>query len=294
MQSDKKMKFAYLILAHGNYLLLKELLKALDSPDNDIYVHLDIKAGDVDCTPFKEVVRYSKLVFIDNRVNVSWGHVSIVEATLNLLEEAVKNDYDYLHLLSGVDFPIKSNSYIQKFFQDHNGYEFVGYSKDMTEEDVRRRIVWYPFLRRDYRRKYRAAGWLNGLSYRIQKTLRWYTVRPLYTQRIGSAWFSISGKLAIELAAQKENIIKRYKYVLLPDEMFLQAFLVENNMMEKVYDDNEEFGNCCRKIDWRRGNPYVWQEKDFEELVNCPGLWARKFSEADIELVKRIAEHIKE
>ena len=64
--------------------------------------------------------------------------------------------------------------------------------------------------------------------------------------------------------------------------------------MEKVYDGYEEYGNCCRKIDWSRGNPYVWQENDFEELVNSPCLWARKFSEDQINLVKRIAKHIKE
>lgn len=293
MQS-KNMKFAYLILAHGNYVLLKELLKALDSPDNDIYVHLDKKAGHVEISQFEDAIRYSKLVFIKNRVDVKWGHISIVEATLNLLEEAVKCDYDYLHLLSGVDFPIKSHSYIQNFFQEHKGCEFVGYSNDMTEEDVKKRIVWYPFHRRDYRRKYIAAGWLNGLSYRVQKILHLYTVTPLHTQRIGSEWFSITWQLANDLVSQKKRILKRYKHVLVPDEMFMQAFLIENDLMEKVYDGHEEFGNCCRKIDWSRGNPYVWQEKDFEELVNSPCLWARKFSEDQINLVKKIAKHIKE
>ena len=58
------MKFAYLILAHGSFELLKELLKAIDAPENDIYVHLDRKAGDIDVAPFMDVVKYSKLVFI--------------------------------------------------------------------------------------------------------------------------------------------------------------------------------------------------------------------------------------
>ena len=119
------MKFAYLLLVHGNFNLLKELIGTLDSVDNDIFIHLDLKAGTIDTTPFEDIAKYSKVIFINKRVDVKWGHISIVEATFNLLEESLKGNYDYYHLLSGVDFPIKSNSYIKYFFLRNNGKEFV-------------------------------------------------------------------------------------------------------------------------------------------------------------------------
>lgn len=286
------MKLAYLILAHGSYELLKELLKALDSPDNDIFVHLDLKAGDIDVSPFYGVIRYSKLRFIENRVDVKWGHISIVEATLNLFEEAVKGDYDYLNLLSGVDFPIKSNSYIQAFFQAHQGKEFVGFSKELTIQDVKKRSVWRPFIRRDFCGKHRVLGWVNGFVIRLQRYLHVYTLSPIHQIRQGAAWYSITRQLAAEVLGQRETILRRFKHVLLPDEMFLQTFLYEHHYMDRVFNVNDEFTSCCRYIDWHRGNPYVWQEDDLDDLLQSKYLWARKFSGDNMSLIRKISESI--
>ena len=286
------MKFAYLILAHGSFHLLKELLTTLDSPDNDIYVHMDLKVSQFDEASFLENMRFSKLCFLKNRVDVKWGHISVVEATLNLLTEAVKGDYDYIHLLSGVDFPIKSNSYIQHFFEENQGKEFVGFSKTHDRDTLSKRVIWRPFVpgRPGEEPKYLMR--VNGLCVRVQKWLHFHCVSPLENLRTGSQWFSITKSLAEELVDQKERILKRYKHVFVPDEMFLQTFLYENKYMDRVYNPDDEFAGCCRYIDWDRGIPYVWQDNDFSELVDSPYLWARKFSEANLELVRRIRRYI--
>lgn len=287
------MKFAYLILAHGSFELLKELLKAIDAPENDIYVHLDRKAGDIDVAPFMDVVKYSKLVFIRKRVNVKWGKISIVEATLNLMEEAVEGDYDYLHLLSGVDFPIKSNDYIQQFFLEHQGKEFVGFSKVHTPEEMKRRLVWYPFTRRDHSGVLIILDWVNYKIAKLQIKWNWYRVSPLDHIKTGSQWCSITRQLAVDIVGQRKQMIKRFKHIFAADETFIQTYLYENHLMDRVYHVDNEFESCCRNIDWNRGRPYVWQDEDFEELVNSPYLWARKFSEKNMNLIRRIADYIK-
>ena len=44
-----------------------------------------------------------------------------------------------------------------------------------------------------------------------------------------------------------------------------------------------------RKIDWERGNPYVWHEKDYDELINSEYLFARKFDEnVDKNIIDKI------
>ena len=43
-------------------------------------------------------------------------------------------------------------------------------------------------------------------------------------------------------------------------------------------------------IDWKRGNPYVFRESDFEQLVSSGQLFARKFS---WNLDKRIVEKLR-
>lgn len=54
--------------------------------------------------------------------------------------------------------------------------------------------------------------------------------------------------------------------------------------------------NYCanvRKIDWSRGGPYVWTEKDFNELIDSNCMFARKFDEkVDPKIIELLYERI--
>lgn len=64
------MRFAYLIIAHNEPQLFRTLVRLLDDPRNDIFVHVDKRA---DIGSFKQVeTKYSGLYFIDSQV-VNWG-----------------------------------------------------------------------------------------------------------------------------------------------------------------------------------------------------------------------------
>ena len=46
-------------------------------------------------------------------------------------------------------------------------------------------------------------------------------------------------------------------------------------------------------IDWKRGNPYIFKNKDFDDLINSNLLWARKFDERiDNQIIQRIYEYL--
>lgn len=124
-----QLKHAYLIMAHEKPEIFKILLQMIDNGRNDIYVHIDSKT---DSQPFADsfsLVKNSKIIFVENRVDVRWAHISQVQAELNLFKTAYDNGgYSYYHLLSGVDLPIKSQEYIHDFFDKNNGYEFIGFS----------------------------------------------------------------------------------------------------------------------------------------------------------------------
>ena len=80
-------RHAYLILAHKNPGQLRKLIALLDDPRNDIFVHVDRK------TPFRPedwtcMCRHSGLYFLDRRIRVNWGGVSIMRCELALLEAA--------------------------------------------------------------------------------------------------------------------------------------------------------------------------------------------------------------
>lgn len=109
------MKHAFLIIAHNNPRIFETLIGLLDFKDNDIFVHIDKKADINDFTKAK--CSFSNIVFVENRLDVRWGDFSQILCEMELFRSAHSYcHYEYYHLLSGVDLPIKSNEYIHNFF----------------------------------------------------------------------------------------------------------------------------------------------------------------------------------
>ena len=144
------MKHAYLILAHTEFDLLKLLVSCLDDERNDLYVHIDRKVA---VLPELHTEK-AGLEMLENRIDVRWGDVTVVEAEYALVEAAVaKGPYQYYHLLSGVDLPLKSQDYIHRFCDENNGKEFIGYTlTEITPEVVRKVQRWHLFPE-DFRNK---------------------------------------------------------------------------------------------------------------------------------------------
>lgn len=121
------MKIAILIQCHKNPKQINLLLERLNHPDIDCYLHIDKKAD------FTDKIIHRENVFVlpdEQRVSVEWAQISQVTATLNLLNTAVagiRGGYDYYWLISGQDWPLRSADKIVKFFEEHNGTNFVQY-----------------------------------------------------------------------------------------------------------------------------------------------------------------------
>ncbi len=74
-----------------------------------------------------------------------------------------------------------------------------------------------------------------------------------------------------------------------PDEMVIQTIAMNSNFRDKIYDENNLQNGSMRKIDWARGKPYTWQTQDFDELINSPYMFARKFDETkDKEIIDKL------
>ena len=111
-----KQKHAYLVMAHDNFGILKKQLELLDDERNDFFIHIDERAAFDEGWLLKNV-KYSTVKFISRR-KVYWADYSQTQTEIDLICEAIKNagiDYAYLHLLSGVDLPIKSKKVIFDF-----------------------------------------------------------------------------------------------------------------------------------------------------------------------------------
>lgn len=99
------------------------------------------------------------------------------------------------------------------------------------------------------------------------------------------------------LVSNEKWVKKEFRFSKCCDELFLQTVLMNSpyaqNLSCTVFQN--DYKSCQRYIDWNRGNPYVFRENDFEELISSGYLFARKFdSKVDSEIINKIVAYVKE
>lgn len=280
-------RHAYLIIAHNEFGILKKLIKLLDYSENDIYVHIDKKVRNFQKEDFYHIVHRAGLFFVP-RMKVSWGGYSMVKCELRLLEQAIRKEHAYYHLLSGVDLPLQSQDVIMKFFSKHEGREFINYDETACEKtDMLDRMRYYYFFQEYFGRNIEK----NKLIYKLHWwSLYWqkrFGIDRIKRKNIifgkGHQWFSITHDCAKYILARKKEIRKMFRYTICADEMFIQTIVANSDFRVCVSS------NIHRLIDWKRGNPYTFTIEDADLLDKSFELFARKFSEKkDSEIAEMI------
>ena len=292
-------KHAFLIIAHHQFELLEKLLLLLDHQDNDIYIHISKSVKNFDFHYFERLPQKSNIYFTE-RISVVWGGSSQIETELVLLKKATEKKYDYYHLLSGVDLPLKPMKYIHDFFDKNKGKEFIQTVRNgrVTNSEVLNRVRVYHFFQNIVGRKNSLLRFVKRVLVKIQELLhinRWG--KDINNIGFGANWFSITHEFACHVVSQTDFILKRFKYTLCADEIFIQTVLNKSDFRNNVYvyDGYNPTGylNIMRHIDWQRGNPYVFKNDDFDDLISSPYLFARKFDlNVDKEIVERIFQYV--
>lgn len=234
----------------------------------------------------------AKLYIIPNPIKLYWGDISLVEAEFTLLETASANGkYAYYHLLSGVDLPLKNQNYIHDFFDRHAGQEFVEYwHSPEHQKDLDRKVSRYYLFTKSLRPNDRWHAFtmpFYNFVLILQKLLHFHRKHEVGFQK-GSQWFSITNDFCQYLLKEKAFVLKRFKYTLCPDEIFIQTVLWNSPFRKNIYRPEDEAAGNMRLIDWHRGGPYVWKKRDYDELVQSDKLFARKFSSDQMELVNHL------
>lgn len=288
------MKHAYLILAHKDDTTFRTLIKMLDYKENDIFIHMDLKNKGYKPDVIEKMIKYSNIYHI-KRKKVSWGGYSFVDAEIRLLEAATNNgEYEYYHLISGEDLPIKTQAYIHNFFHSNSGHEFIRFERENFQYEYR--IKYYYWLQNLLGRNENKIGSiLRKISINLQKICKINRNKDIKFQK-GTNWFSITDGFARYVVQKKEWIKKVFKYTYIGDEIFMQTIIIsskfKNNLYWKKFDNNTQA--IMRLIDWNRGNPYVFTIDDYEEIKNSNMLFARKFqANVDEEIILRIYEDFK-
>ncbi|MBP9998184.1 MAG: hypothetical protein KBS67_02970 [Bacteroidales bacterium] len=292
-------KHAYLILAHKSKEQICKLLELLDHERNDIYLHLDGKSK-LKYSDFKSCCKKSGLFMATPRRTVSWGGVSIMRTELQLLRQATAGSYQYYHLLSGQDLPIKSQDAIHSFFDRNQGKEFLTLweNNEQTYNSFHYRTI-LPENNRFF-----LAKKLKTMNLIFQKRHHKMVNRDM-EESFASQWFSITdafAKYTVEHEKWLNSVFRRSGQT---DELFLATLLANSPFKDNLYDktlynekDGVHSGGSMRYIDWTNSangrHPATLTAKDFDALMASDSFWARKFDiQQDATIIDMIYNRLK-
>ena len=317
------MKHAYLIQVHHQPLMLKRLVAALNTEAVFFFIHVDAKS---DAAPFYEALQGVKNVeFLRQRICVNWMGFSSVQAQLELIRAASSSQhFDYYSLLSGSDYPIKSNQQINEFLSG-NSTEYINYWKLVDRPSWLDKIEYHYYVDQFPIRDYYPKVTLRGLYWRAFFRLKPYLPKRQFLSGVtpygGSQWWTLTHD-CVELIQgyldTHPEFVQAYKNTLSPDEMVFQTIVLNSKFATatqnfKQYqewsrttsdaDKLREAGMLpedsfnLRYIDWSgnakingdRGWPATLDERDFQSLKHSEALFARKFdAEKSTALLDRI------
>lgn len=267
------MRYAYIISAYKNLGQVTRLVRRLHSDRASFLVHVDRKTDDREYEALVESLRGVPSFSFLARHTCHWGGFGHVRATLKGIDKLIRSGtpFDYVILLTGQDYPIKPNEYIEGFFEARAPNSFMGYAPLPSDS-------WSPRGGLD-----RIENWhlrLYGRHLRVPFTRRFPTgLRPYG----GGAYWCLSRECieyVADFVARRPDVVSFFRHVDIPDEIFFQTILLNSELRDTIVNDN------LRYIDWTRGRrPAILEVRDLEALRASPKLFARKFDVDQDEMV---------
>lgn len=259
-------KNCILILAHKNHNQIMRLINHLKT-DFDLYVHID-KRNKLNIKSFDNVNVYKEF-------KTYHGGVSLVIATLFLIEEAYKNNYDRYIFISGQDVPLKTNKEIINFFDTNKNKEYISYESINNSEAMYKEM------------SFRLNSYNFGKLYRlifhrnIRELLSNFPLIKRTTPKniyYGSQWWNLTNnaiKYILDYTKQNPNFLKRFNYTWGSDEFYFQSILLNSEFKNNCINDN------LRYLIWGVGTPINFTIKDYDDIKNNinNNIFSRKFDE---------------
>lgn len=292
------MEKAYIIMAHKNPRQVHRLVSRLNDGFSEFFIHID---KTVAIAPFENIKEIGKVVQFIERVDSKWGGFGSVQASLNGLK-AIKNSgksFDHIFLLSGQDYPIKTNAAIDQFLAKSPYSVFIEYFpipnykkwSGKNRGGLYRVDKYYFGLKKQEillsKTMNFLAGYLHFLQRKIPNVLKPYA---------GSQWWSMDMKM-LNYILDYDNNHPEYrafhKYTFVPDELYLQmivANISNKTLIQTIENNNKRF------MIWEKASsahPNILRAKDFGAIIASDQLFARKFDEnVDAEILNLIDQEI--
>jgi|SRR6185312_3783077 len=264
------MKIAHILLTYTDPLQTERMVSRLQHEDSDFFVQLDRK---IPLSSHQNLRNYRNVYFIQERVDVKWGGYSMLQSIFNALQEVLLSGvrYDFINLLSGQDYPLKSASYIQEFLSRHGNRNFLSMRHFDTEwRDARLRIDRYHMTDYGFRGRYLVERTINLLLPKRKC--------PLKLDYFGGSMFwTISPEAAAYVLGfvDRNPAFRRFlRFTWSPSEFVFQTVLMNSDFRTTIERDD------LMESYYPQGSarPKFYTSEDLEELKSSSKLFARKFN----------------
>lgn len=279
------MRIACVILAHKAPQQLRYLVARLTNEQVQVFIHLDAKAN---LSTFQEALQGLSYQMIDNRASVDWAGYGTIQATRNAFQQILKESqehFDYVHVMSAQDIPVKPISEFLDFLSEKNGTEFISCESIWTTwKDAIPRMKNYSLINFKIPGKFRLEKLINSI---LPDRKFPYPEFEL----VGRAnWFTITFnavKYLEDFFSQNTTYDKFFRLTWGADELYFSTALF-NSPFRNFIEPNLVY------VDWtgqKEGHPRILVETDFEKIKKSNQFFARKIDwETSQGLLQKLEE----
>lgn len=289
------MKKAYIILAHKKLEHLMRLVERLDDGNSYFFIHVDLKTL-LPCS-YAYLAKRERVKLV-KRISTTWGGFSLAQATLNALYDIKESGIGFkaISLLSGQDYPIKSNRDIDNYLEQS---EYSVYLDYFTLPNYKR---WESGGTYRYKKYFFGTGKLSLVFSQFMNLLSTYIpglarkLPPDLIPYCGSQWWTIDMyalNYILSFIAENPDYMNFHKFTFAPDELFFHIILLnasDPKLKNSICKDN------LRYIKWEKldnAHPEVLRPVDLDDLIITGALFARKFEgEPDERILDLIDERM--
>ncbi|MBD2526707.1 beta-1,6-N-acetylglucosaminyltransferase [Nostoc sp. FACHB-133] len=269
------MDIAYIISAYKYPQQLIRLVNKLNADKTSFLIHVDKKTNN---KIYQEMVqglsKYSNVCFLD-RHKCYWGDFGHVLASIKGIKKIFDSNIscDYIILLTGQCYPIKSNKQIRDFLKQLNSHSLVNFSplpndawiKGGEERGGMDRIEY--FYLNLFNKRFPVSFFQHQLKRKFLKGFKPYG---------GSSYWCVSRELAEYINSfinHNPDFVDFFRNVLIPDEIFFQTIIMNSPFKEKIISNHMTYTLWKDYSD----HPEILGINHFNKLSQSSCLYARKF-----------------
>ncbi len=279
---------AFMITCYKQPKLVARIMRVLSGPNHYFFVHVDKKS---DIKPYIEESRDINNVCFTRQISVYHARISQLKSELVLLrtvrEFEIRNNitFDYVHMISGNDYPLRSNEQFDQFFENTES-TFMLYDRDeywdKNRDNIEHSVNYYHLNR---------GGFISTL---FSKTLGIVLSFIIPRQRInnlagGWDWWSWNARTfnyVLGFLDTHPSYLRRWNHTVCVTEKFFHTILAEKREEFKI-----ETWNPLRFVSWKPRRdmganynpyrPYDLTEREFELVINSKAFFCRKVDEIE-------------